>query len=774
MPPALKYTDLVDIPKLQTLLDSWHAVLGIANAVIDLDGHVLAHAGWQEACTRFHRQHPDSCRRCIESDTSLACSMTEGKHFAIYSCHNGLIDTAAPIVIDGQHLANVFTGQFLSGPADLAFFRQQAHKMGYDTNSYLAAINKLPVIPPEHARKLTELYAQLATMLGDNGLDRLRQQESTHELAKLNQQLELIVSARTEALVAREALLAQILDTSSVSIFRVDHQGFIINANRRMAEMFGIAGDSLVGKHYTELIAKGDEACAHRNLSDLLNGARMEIDIERRYLRSDGSVFWGQLTGKPFQEADGRVSGLVGVIADINARKLAEERIRHLAYFDSLTSLPNRQYLLEKLELVLQGTRAKQGFGALFFIDLDNFKTINDTRGHDQGDQLLQQVAARLRHALPSSCVIARLGGDEFVVLSENLSHSQDEAREQAGRFGQQMLAALRQPFRLAGEALHNTASIGIALFQPGHEARDELLKQADLAMYQAKAAGRNNLCFFNPALQASMAQRALLELDMYRALQAGEFCLFFQPQHNQHGQLLGSEAMVRWLHPQMGQINPIEFIAQAEENGQILPLGDWILRAACQQLADWQGDDALATLPLSVNVSARQFQQAGFVSLLTQILANTGAKPHLLKLELTESLLLQDLDDICHKMQQLRQLGISFALDDFGTGYSSLSYLRRLPLDQLKIDRSFVRDIQHSQGEMAIIRMIVALAESLGLEIVAEGVENEAQRAALASCGCLAYQGYLYCQPLPAEAFAHYVRECRAGKQLAANPAKK
>jgi diguanylate cyclase (GGDEF)-like protein len=395
------------------------------------------------------------------------------------------------------------------------------------------------------------------------------------------------------------------------------------------------------------------------------------------------------------------------------------------------------------------------------FIDLDNFKTLNDTLGHDKGDLLLQQVATRLSACVREGDTVARIGGDEFVLILEGLSNNLSEAANQSEQIGEKILESLNQPYDLVTQDYHTTPSIGITLFCGHSIGVDELLKQADLAMYQSKAAGRNTLHFFEPDMQASVSARSTLESDLRRGLRENQFSLAYQPQvFEKRGQVTGVEALLRWNHPTRGPISPAEFIPVAEETGLILPLGLWVLETACTRLACWAKDPITAHLSMAVNVSARQFNHPDFIEQVTGTLARTKASPERLKLELTESLFLNNVEDTISKMMTLKVLGITFSLDDFGTGYSSLTYLKRLPLDQLKIDQSFIRDVLTDPNDAAITRAIVALGQNLGLKIIAEGVETAGQQEFLADHGCHAYQGYLYSRPLAIDAFERYLNK--------------
>lgn len=478
-----------------------------------------------------------------------------------------------------------------------------------------------------------------------------------------------------------------------------------------------------------------------------------------RLVNETGEIRWFSISGKPLFGPDGGFRGYRGTGQDITARKIAEDEIERLAFYDPLTQLPNRRLLLDRLQHALASSARSGRNGALLFIDLDNFKTLNDTLGHDKGDLLLQQVAQRLATCVREGDTVARLGGDEFVVMLEGLSQNAEEAATQTEIAGEKIVATLNQPYLLAGYEHRSTPSIGVTLFGGHQNAIDELLKQADLAMYQSKAAGRNTLRFFDPKMQAMVTDRAALEADLGEAVRQAQFVLYYQAQVDRYSRLTGAEVLVRWCHPRRGIVSPAEFIPLAEETGLILPLGNWVLETACAQLAKWAEQPDTAHLSLAVNISANQLQQADFVAQVLAILGSTGANPQRLKLELTESLLVSNVENSIAKMTALKAKGVGFSLDDFGTGYSSLSQLKRLPLDQLKIDQSFVRDILIDPNDAAIAKMVVALAESMGLTVIAEGVETEAQRDYLAHQGCHAYQGFLFGHPVPLDEFEAFVR---------------
>ena len=430
--------------------------------------------------------------------------------------------------------------------------------------------------------------------------------------------------------------------------------------------------------------------------------------------------------------------------------KWSEAEIEHLAFYDHLTNLPNRLLLMDRVNHALSSNQRHKGFGALLFLDLDNFKSLNDTQGHDVGDLLLKQVAERLQTNVRARDTVARLGGDEFVILLEDLSPNPQEAAELAKRIGKNLLDVLNQPYLFAGQTHKGSASIGATLLGVESSCAADLLKQADIAMYQVKNRGRNDLCFFDPKMQADITAHAALEADLQNAVLERQFLLFYQPQVAHDGTIIGAEVLIRWQHPTRGMVPPFEFIPVAEESDLINQIGLWVLQTACRQLHLWQQSQATAGLQLAVNVSARQFRQADFVALVHCVIDETGVTPHGLKLELTESLVLDNVDDTIAKMTALKALGVRFSMDDFGTGQSSLSYLTRLPLNQLKIDQSFVRNIGIQVSDGVIVQTIIGMAGNLGLEVIAEGVETIVQRAFLAAHGCTLYQGYLFGKPTP------------------------
>ncbi len=545
----------------------------------------------------------------------------------------------------------------------------------------------------------------------------------------------------------REERFQLLFSRASDGILILGTDGTIVAVNESFARMHGYQPQEMQSLNLREL----DTPETARGLSERLRriAAGETLTFEVNHFHKNGHVVPLEVSSSLIV-SNGQ-SLIQAFHRDISERKVAQDRINNLAFYDPLTELPNRRLLMDRLaQACAAGARHKQR-SALLFIDLDNFKALNDTLGHAQGDQLLAQVARRLVTCIREGDTAARLGADEFVVMLEDLSRNSIEAATQTKVIGEKILDTLGQDYQLDHGLFHMTCSIGITLFGGGlHADSEEPLKHAELAMYEAKSAGRNAMRFFDPQMQVDVSTRVAFEAALREAVQEQQFLIYYQTQVVGAGRLTGVEALLRWQHPQRGVVSPAEFIGLAEETGLILPIGQWVLESACRQLALWASRPATANLTMAVNVSARQFHQSAFVEQVLKVLEETGANPRRLKLELTESMLVQDVEGIIAKMSALKMRGVSFSLDDFGTGYSSLSYLKRLPLDQLKIDQGFITNILTDPNDSAIARTIVALANSLGLSVIAEGVEMEAQRSFLAGLGCHAYQGYLFGRPMP------------------------
>jgi diguanylate cyclase (GGDEF)-like protein/PAS domain S-box-containing protein len=555
------------------------------------------------------------------------------------------------------------------------------------------------------------------------------------------------LAASQEALRVSEERYRTAFQTSldGININRLS-DGMYIECNKAFLDMTGYDREEVIGRTSLELKMWADPRNRHR-LVEMLRQNSTCRDLEVQFRKKNGEVFWVMVSASLI-ELDG-VPCILSVVRDISQAKAAEDRIKSLALYDPLTGLPNRRLLLERLRETLAASPPGARRHAVLLVNLDNFKMLNETIGHQTGDLLLQETARRLVSCLGDAGSVARLGGDEFVVTLDNLSPSAEEAAAQVKSTGRNILSVLSQPYLLAGRSCSSTASIGITVVGDGPQSAEEILQEADIALDRARTAGRNTIHFFAPALQAAVNARAALEDDLRLAIKTNEFVLYYQPQVS-GGRLIGAEALIRWNHPRRGLLLPGEFIPLAEETELILPMGDWVLETACKLIAALAYRGASDHVVIAVNISARQFRQPDFVQRVLDALDRTGASPRNLDLELTESMLAENIEEVIAKMTYLKSHGLRFSLDDFGTGYSSLAYLKRLPLDVLKIDRSFVRDILVDAGSGAIAQTILSLSRAMGLPVIAEGVENEEQREFLAGLGCHSFQGYLFSHPLP------------------------
>ncbi|WP_052501492.1 bifunctional diguanylate cyclase/phosphodiesterase [Thiomicrospira microaerophila] len=537
-----------------------------------------------------------------------------------------------------------------------------------------------------------------------------------------------------------------------------DQDGKILKVNRAFARLTGYQEHEVLGKTPAVLSSGRQDSAFYQTMwQTLKRNGHWQGEIWNR--RKNGEVYAEWLTITAVYDAKKRVTHYVGAFLDITQRKEDEEKIRKLAFYDPLTELPNRRLLMERLGHAIKVTDRTQRHGAVLFLDMDNFKTLNDTKGHDVGDQLLLEVARRLKSKVRDSDTVARLGGDEFVVLLEGLDKALEQASLEAELLAEKLRDSLNQPYDF-GEFQHfSSPSIGIAVFYGHDTLMDEVLKNADSAMYQAKNAGRNTVRLFDPQMQACLEHRMTLEKDLHQALSLNQFEIYYQPQNDQVGRVIGAELLLRWHHPEKGSVSPLEFIPIAESNGAILPIGHWVIEQACWTLNNWSQQPHLADLTLSVNVSARQFQQPDFVEQVEALIERYQVSAKHLKFEITESALVEDVDDAVAKMCRLSQLGVGFAIDDFGTGHSSLSLVHRLPLGQVKIDQSFVRALSKDPSMKSLINSIVAMARSLNAEVIAEGVENREDCELLIDQGCYFFQGFYFARPMPYNALMEHLR---------------
>ncbi|QAU35612.1 EAL domain-containing protein [Janthinobacterium sp. 17J80-10] len=844
---------LIDLQSLRALLNDFSALVGIATALLDLAGNVIQFAGWQKACTDFHRHNPRSCANCNESDLYLASNLKEGD-FIDYKCKNGLWDVVTPVFVGKQHLANLYCGQFFydEDVIDDAYFVAQAERFGYDKASYLAAIHAMPRFSREFVRRVMAHIVNLASYLSHLSLTNLKLSESRGQMETLlntlpdpvwlkdtqgvyltcNHAFERIIGAPASAIIGKtdydlfpatladffrqkdqEAILASGPNTNEewVNVAGSEKQALMettktalpgasgqpigvlgiahdITERKRsedylhlMSKVFSNSGEAIlitdankrilaVNQEFTKLTGYSEAEALGKNPKFLACGdTPSEIYQEMWATLAENDYWQGELwdrrkTGEAFpkrlsisvvRDSEGKIVNYIGNFEDITQRKAAEDRIRYLAHHDALTGLPNRFSLHERMEQCIAFAKRDDRSLAVLLIDLDHFKAINDTLGHDVGDQLLIQVAKRLQHSVRDSDIVARLGGDEFVMILSGIEMS-TEIIEVAGK----IIAQVAAPYSIGSHELRTSPSVGICFYPADATDTGELIKNADIAMYHAKAVGRCNYQFYTEKMRDEVAQRVTVEHELKLALKNGQFVLHYQPQVElSSGKVTGVEALVRWQHPVRGLISPCDFISIAEETKLIIPLGKWILEAACHQLKHWH-EEGLSDLHVSVNLSAIQFQDKKLPQMVRQALASSNLDARYLHLEITESMAMQNPDENIVMMKTLANIGVKLAIDDFGTGYSSLAYLKIFPVDIIKIDRSFVKDLETDEDDAAICEITLLLAQKLGVLVVAEGVETALQSQFLSRHDCQWVQGNLYSKPLSAGLVEEYVRE--------------
>ena len=735
-------TSVIDTQRLQQILISQGMPTHWLGAIVDRQGVTVA--------------------RTRSSERFVGQPTVPQLHDAILRMPQGRLDTET---LDGVRTLTVFSRSAETGftvvlgvPFDAIHERLLADlKRSVIVIAIMMVLTLLMVIWV--GRRILEpiqAITEVAKAAESGALDARLDTGGTDEIERMAEQFNRMLSARQEA--EAELRIAAIAFESNEGMMVTDAKGIILRVNKAFTAITGYTPEEIIGKTPRVLQSGEHDAAFYKAMWRLIHETgSWQGEIWDRH--KSGRIYPKWLTISSVYDDQGAVTHYVAAQYDITERKQYEEKINALAFYDQLTGLANRTLLFDRLTRCMSHSARQRRYGALMFIDLDNFKVLNDTQGHELGDQLLKQVALRLKECLRPDDVVARQGGDEFVVVLADVGSDEKQAAEAAANAAQQILARLNEPY-LLGELTHrNSSSIGVTLFQGHLPAADELMKQADMAMYKSKANGRNTVCLYDPSLETKVKARAQLERDMHVALETGQFFLHYQPQVSGSGQVIGAEVLIRWHHPQRGMVSPADFIPVAEETDLIVAIGEWVLRSACQRLAHWASQPELAQLTIAVNVSANQFRSSYFPDQVLSMLRQTGAPPQRLKLELTESMLVQDVERIIASMRQLKTHGIGFSLDDFGTGYSSLSYLKRLPLDQLKIDQSFVRDVLTDVNDASIARTIVALGQTLGLSVIAEGVETEAQRDFLARNGCLAYQGYLFSRPVCVEDFEQQIR---------------
>lgn len=551
-----------------------------------------------------------------------------------------------------------------------------------------------------------------------------------------------------EQLAESEHRLNEAMSYAQIGQWSFPYDGDVAQWSPQMYQLFGLPDNAIPGpKSLCSIMRDDHQSIFTGSMKDSFETGK-EHRVEYQIVRpSDGEQRWIECRGKVVSETDGTRLKITGFVQDVTERKLFEERITHLAYYDSLTELPNRRFLIETLGKRLNNN-AEQ-YKAILYIDIDEFKSVNDSHGHEYGDELLQQVSHRIQQSIGRECFLSRLGGDEFVVITEELSILEREARSKVKSLADVILRVLSLPYNINNRVFHNSASIGISIFNDDKRTASELMTEADIAMFQAKSSGKSNACFYDARVQNEITQRIVLENELRNALDEDQFELYYQPQIDNENNLTGLEALLRWHHPEKGMLSPNYFISLAEDTGLIVPIGSWVLREAVKQLKTWRSSCDYKNVTVSVNVSYQQFRHPDFLNEVRRLVHENVIEPGALKLELTESMLVDDIEHMVLQMQTLKEMGVILSLDDFGTGYSSLQYLKKLPISQLKIDKSFVGGVESDVSSQSIVKTIILMAQSLGIELIAEGVETLEQRNYLLEHGCTAYQGYLYSRPL-------------------------
>ncbi len=843
---------LIDVEALRTLLDDLTQLVGMPTALLDLEGNIMQAAGWQRACTAFHRATPSSCANCTESDLFLASHLKEGE-FVDYKCKNGLWDVVTPVFVGTHHLGNLYCGQFFydDDQIDDAYFTAQAKRFGFDPADYLAAIHDMPRFSRERVRSVMRMIVGLAAYLSHLSLTNQQLSESRRHMETLlnalpdpvwlkdmqgvfqacNQAFERMLGATAEEIIGKtdhdflsaeladffrqkdcEAiaaatskvneewlnhvekgkavlletiktplldvngkpigvlgigrdmterkraednlhLMSRVFSNSGEAILIADANNRILAINREFTRLTGYSEEDVIGKNPRVLSAGNTPREVYQEMwAALAKHDHWQGELWDR--RKSGEPYPKRLSISIVRDAAGQVINYIGSFEDITDSKAAQDKIRHLAHHDPLTGLPNRFSLYERIEQGMAFARRFEKSLAVMLIDLDHFKQINDTLGHPAGDQLLVQVAKRLEHTVRDSDIVARLGGDEFVVVLAGITTVADAA-EIAGNIVEKVSA----PYSIAGNELRTSPSVGICFYPQDAIDTSDLIKNADIAMYHAKASGRGNYQFYTEKMRADVALRATAEHELTLALEQRQFTLHYQPQIAlDSGKVVGVEALVRWHHPERGLIYPGDFIGLAEETRLIVPLGKWVLEEACQQLQRWHAA-GLPDLHMSINLSALQFQDRQLPGLIRQTVAQCGFPASQLHLEITESMAMRHPEENILMMKALTEIGVNLALDDFGTGYSSLAYLKLFPISTVKIDRSFVKDVDTDENDAAICEMTMLLAKRLGMRVVAEGVETDSQRRFMADIGCPWLQGYLFSKPLAADAVLTFIQ---------------
>lgn len=724
-------SQLVNLPKTKVLLDSFYSATGIVTGIMDLNGVSVVQSGLRKVCARYHRANPNSFLRCKKSDAHVVSLINQGEKFVIYKCGNGLTDVGSPIKIGNSICGIIFGDQFFLEEPDLEYFRNQAKDFGFNEIEYITAIKEVPIIPEEQLKSVIGFLSQFAEVIAEMGFSRLKQLEAQESLRISEERFRLAVNGSNDGIWDRDIKTGEAYYSP------------------RLKEILNYKEDEFKSNFETwkSMVHPDDLEGMLNSMKDHIDGKSELYTKEYRVRTKTGEYIWILDRGKVLHGSQGKPVRISGSRTDITERKKNEEKIRYLAYYDLLTGLPNRISFTEKLKRELEELHCCSKKGAILFCGLDNFKVVNDTIGHASGDSLLKKISERLKSVIPSQNFMARFSGDKFVILRPDITCNEDLNKDI-----QALLDIFKKPSIVGKHEFSISVSIGVAVYPDDGDDEDTLLRSADIAMYKAKEQGKNNYCFFDESLNIEILKRLHMEKSLRLALEKEEFVLHYQPQIDiKTGKITGLEALIRWIHPMDGIIPPGMFINFAEETEIIVPIGEWVLYTACKQNKEWQ-ENGMMPVVVSVNLCACQFQQPDLICKIKDILLETKLEPKWLEIEITESTLINSIEKTANILNELRDIGIKIALDDFGTGYSSLNYLKQLPIDTLKIDKTFINDIGKGADDGAIVRAIICMAHSMKQVVVAEGVEDIKQYEYLKDQQCDKVQGYLLSKPIPAE----------------------
>ncbi len=727
------FADLVDIQQLKHIFEHFSRATGFTTGLVTFPGQqILIATGWRRICTDFHRKCPQSNIHCKNSNIHLTSQLKRRRTMNILPCENGLVDGATPIIINGAHVASLATGQiFIDSKPDLERFRRQAQQYGFNEEDYLAAVAEVPVVTRQAFEHALLFLSDIAALLASTGLKALQQKQVEEKLRQSEQRYRTYFENSTDAMTTWK-------------------DGLIIDCNKAAIKLLKRScRDDIINYHPAQLspTLQPDGRNSVEKAHQL-----MELTIERGshmfewdHTCPSGSAIPVEITATVIPCAESTL--VLGVLRDISDRRIMMQQLEYNALHHPVTGLPNRLLLGARLEHSIQYAERENISGAVLLLDLDDFKKINDSLGHTIGDEVLKIVASRLLGCIRNIDTVAHISGDEFAVVYQSINNLDDAVAK-----AQQILHILEQPFILNGDELFISASIGIVEFDGRSSGMEELLQKADATMYGAKTKGKNCYNLYSTNTTESALEQVRMESSLRRALERDELVVHYQPQISlSSGKIIAAEALMRWQHPEQGLIPPDSFIPLSEETGLIIPMGEWIMRQACKQLVAWR-KQGIEIQRIAVNLSGRQLQLQTLPQIVNAILTETDCPADALELEITEGFIMRHPEESITMLRNIQQLGVELSVDDFGTGHSSLNYLKRLPINRLKIDRSFVWDIDKDPNGEILTRAIIAMGHGLGLQITAEGIETEAQHSFLQELSCNEAQGYMFSKPLPAD----------------------